>query len=134
MLGFGLRRETLVAYTIPVMRLGMAIVPRLVRLALACWLVAAPVTVFAQNAAACRHLAMHQGMHGSGPSKTPCWCGDMTGNTTLLVPEAPALPSIGAAIPCHTPPVNAWLAPRSDSPPASPSYAPTPPPPNGPRG
>jgi hypothetical protein len=115
------------------MRFGLRLIRRCTVLALACWLVAAPVTVFAQNAAACRHQAMHQSMHGSGPSKTPCWCGDMTGNTALLAPEAPALPSLGATIPSHTAPVSAWLAPRSDSPPASPSYTPTPPPPNGPR-
>lgn len=115
------------------MRLGLRLIRRCTVLALPCWIVAAPVAVFAQNAAACRHNAMHQGMHAGGPSDAPCWCDDMSGSTPLLAPEAPGLPSIRTPLPCGTAPAAAPVTLRSDSPPASPSYAPTPPPPNGPR-
>ena len=104
---------------------------RCIALALPCWMVAAPVATFAQIAAACRHQAMHQGMHHGTPSHAPCWCGEMTGNSPLLASDAPALPAdwsvprFGAAL------LTRVSALSSDAPPISPSYAPTPPPPNG---
>ncbi len=103
---------------------------RCIALVLPCWIMAAPVASFAHNAAACRHQAMHQGMHHGTPSRAPCWCGDMTGNTALLAPEAPALPAHWSGLPNAAAPPTAPIALPSDAPPISPSYAPTPPPPN----
>ena len=105
---------------------------RCIALALPCWLVAAPVASFAQNAAACRHQAMHQGMHHGTPSHVPCWCGDMTGNSSLLASGAPALPAGWAVLPSGATPPTALIALPSDTPPDSPRYAPSPPPPNEP--
>jgi hypothetical protein len=102
---------------------------RCIALALPCWIVAAPVATFAQNAAACRHQAMHQGMHHGTPSRAPCWCGDMTGNTASLATEAPALPAHWSVVPDAVA-LTAPIALPSDAMPISPSFAPTPPPPN----
>jgi len=104
---------------------------RCIALALPCWMVAGPVAAFAQNAAACRHQAMHQGMRHGTPSHAPCWCGDMTGDTALLASDAPALPSNWTALPTAAAPLATVIPLPSDAPPISPSYAPTPPPPNG---
>jgi hypothetical protein len=103
---------------------------RCIALALPCWIVAAPVATFAQNAAACRHQAMHQGMHHGMPGHAPCWCGDMTGNAALLASDAPALPSDWTVLPSGAAPLGTVITLPSDAPPISPSYAPTPPPPN----
>jgi hypothetical protein len=116
------------------MRFGLRLIRRGAVLALPCWIVAAPVVVSAQHAAECRHLAMHQTMHRGGPEQAPCWCDDMAGTTAVFAPEAPALPAIQIVLPDHATPGSAPLPSRTDSPPASPSYAPTPPPPNGLRG
>jgi hypothetical protein len=104
---------------------------RCIALALPCWMVAAPVASFVQTAAACRHQAMHQGTHHGTPSRAPCWCGEMTGNTPLLASHAPALPADLAVELVGAAPLTSVAALPSDAPPISPSYAPAPPPPNG---
>jgi hypothetical protein len=73
------------------MRLRLGLMRRCIALALPCWMVAAPVASFAQNAAACRHHMMHHGMRHGGPLQTPCWCGEMSGNTAAAPLESPAL-------------------------------------------
>ncbi len=99
-------------------------------LAFACWVMAVPLTSFAHDAALCRHRAMHQGMPTGDSSGAPCWCSDMAGDATLFAAETPSLPAdliLMPAAPLFTGPVTLPLA---GSPPASPAYAPTPPPPN----
>jgi len=80
---------------------------------------------------ACRHAAMHHSMrHHGGPGGGPCWCDDMTGGGTPLIPTVEAVsPATTAVI---LPVCNA-VAPVFQAPltPESPSFAPTPPPPNG---
>lgn len=103
---------------------------RLFALTFACWVMAAPLTSFALDAALCRHRAMHQDMAPRDSSGAPCWCSDMAGNATLIAAERPSLPADLILLPAGPPPGGAITLPLTGSPPASPSYAPTPPPPN----
>jgi hypothetical protein len=103
---------------------------RLFALTFACWVMAVPLTSFARDAALCRHRAMHQDMSSRDSSGAPCWCSDMAGDATLFAAETPSLPAdliLLPAAPLFTGPV---ALPLTGSPPASPTYAPTPPPPN----
>ncbi len=107
--------------------------PRLIlfTLAAACWLAAGPGGATLQGMLACRHHATHQAHpgHGGAPADGPCFCGEMSGNTDLVLsvavpaplPESPAI-----AVP------DQILVASSPFPlPPSPSFGPTPPPPNG---
>jgi hypothetical protein len=79
---------------------------------------------------ACRHTAEHHAMQHAGSNGGSCWCDDMTGGGFTLLPVTEALPAAvtfvatamsQAVVPAvHVSPV-----------PQSPSYPPTPPPPNG---
>jgi len=79
---------------------------------------------------ACRHMAMHHATYHGGPAGAPCWCDEMTGGGLTLQPVAEAVPPVTT--------IMTASAPRMIAPamhvvriPESPSYAPTPPPPNG---
>lgn len=103
---------------------------RLFGLAFACWVMAAPLTSFARDAALCRHRAMHQGMAAGDPSGAPCWCSDMAGNAAPIAAETLCLPADLILISVGAGSETAIAPSGAGSPPASPSYAPTPPPPN----
>ena len=103
---------------------------RLFALTFACWVMAAPLTSFALDAALCRHRAMHQDMSSGDSSGAPCWCDDMAGHTTLIATETPSLPADRILLPAGPRPAGSITLPLTGSPPASPSYAPSPPPPN----
>jgi hypothetical protein len=80
---------------------------------------------------ACRHAAMHHSMrHHGGPGGGPCWCDDMTGGGVTLQPVVEALPSativVSSSIQEVVAPIDLIVLI-----PDSPSFAPTPPPPNG---
>jgi hypothetical protein len=79
---------------------------------------------------ACRHMAMHHALPHGAPADGPCWCDQMTGGGIPLQPIVEALPALTPAV---TPPVYQAVAPvyRAVVFPKSPSFAPTPPPPNG---
>jgi hypothetical protein len=89
-----------------------------------------PLASFALDASLCRHRAMHQDMSPGTPSDAPCWCSDMTGNATLIAAETPSLPAELILLPAGSLPSWSIGLPLTGSLPASPSYAPTPPPPN----
>jgi hypothetical protein len=112
------------------MRFPLRSVRRLLALAFSCWVIAVPLTSFARDAALCRHLAMHEGMPPDDRSGAPCWCSDMTGNTTPIAAETPSLPADNILLPAGAVPRQAIAMPFTGSHPPSPSYAPTPPPPN----
>jgi hypothetical protein len=110
----------------------MRATPRLIlfTLAAACWLVAGPGGATLQGVLACRHHAMHQSHpgHGGAPADGPCYCGEMTGSADLALSvavPAPLLATPAIAVPEQ---VRLWLSlfPL----PPSPSFSPTPPPPN----
>jgi hypothetical protein len=103
---------------------------RLIAFAFACWAIAAPLTSYARNSLLCRHQAMHQGMQHGTRSSAPCWCNDMTGSGPLILTETASLPADLIRMPDNPAPRLTIVAPPIASPPPSPSYAPTPPPPN----
>jgi hypothetical protein len=107
--------------------------PRLILFALAaaCWLVAGPGGATLQGVLACRHHAMHQSHpgHGGAPAGGPCYCGEMTGSADLAV--SVALPAPLPAPSAIKMPVGTVTYRSLFSLPPSPSFAPTPPPPNG---
>ena len=111
------------------MRLLLRLSRRSFVLALPCWIMAVPLATLAQNASVCRHQ-MSQGMRHHGPSDAPCWCADMAGGATLLAPEAPAVPVEAAPIPGSQIPTPSRAPASVVTVPPSPSYPPTPPPPN----
>jgi len=107
--------------------------PRLIlfTLAAACWLAAGPGGATLQAVLACRHHALHQSHpgHTGAPKDGPCFCGQMTGSADLALSVAvpaplPASPAI--ALPGQVP-----MYPPVFPLPPSPSFSPTPPPPNG---
>lgn len=112
------------------MRLTVRSGRRLFALAFACWVMAVPLTSFARDAALCRHRAMHQDMSPRDSSGAPCWCSDMAGNATPIAAETPSLPADLVVMPAGPRSAGSIALPRAGSPPTSPSYAPTPPPPN----
>lgn len=112
------------------MRLALQSARRLCALGLCCWVMAAPLTAFARDAALCRHRAMHQGMAPGDSSRAPCWCSDMGGNATVIATETPSLPAERVLLPADPVPGLAIVAPIAGLIPPSPCYAPTPPPPN----
>lgn len=103
---------------------------RLLALAFACWVMALPLASFALDASLCRHRAMHQDMSPGDSSGAPCWCNDMAGHATLIATETPSLPADLILMPAGPPSGSSITLPLTGSPPASPAYAPTPPPPN----
>jgi len=113
------------------MRLRLASFRRLVTLALPCWLLGGPLASTLQSVAVCpHHDAMPSPMgHGAG-TQAPCWCPDMSGAAAVELPTLPAatpeptgptisLPVVAIALPLQSLPL-----------PESPSFPPTPPPPN----
>jgi len=101
-------------------------------LAASCWLTAGPGGVTIQAMIACQHHETHQvphGDHAGGPSDGPCFCDEMTGGSDLVL--SPAVPTPVVAQPVVTPTIRAQLDPSPVRLPPSPSFAPTPPPPNG---
>lgn len=75
---------------------------------------------------------MHQDMQHGTRSSAPCWCNDMTGSGPLIVTETASLPADLIRMPGNPAPRLAIVALPVASLPPSPSYAPTPPPPNEP--
>ena len=112
------------------MRFALRSARRLFALTFSCWVMAVPLTSFARDAALCRHRAMHQDMSPGDPSGAPCWCSDMTGNDALIAAETPSLPADLILLPASPLSGRAITLTLTGSPPASPSYTPTPPPPN----
>ena len=109
------------------MSIRMNVFRRLVALALPCWFAAGPLTSVVQSTAACRqHTAMHHRMHHDAP----CWCDEMTGGSSTVVPTAPAVPPepVVLNIPASS---LIRVTPRALPRPTSPDFAPSPPPPNG---
>ena len=101
----------------------------LLTLAAVCWLTAGPGGLTVREVLVCRHhMAHHMAGQTSSPADGPCVCDQMTGGLDLAVSSAVPAPlahDVGLR-----PPVVAPL-PTSRFPlPASPTYAPTPPPPN----
>ncbi|HET9707444.1 MAG TPA: hypothetical protein VFP39_03980 [Gemmatimonadales bacterium] len=113
------------------MRLRLRAFRRLVTLALPGWLLGGPLASTLQSMAACpHHDAMPASMdHGAG-TQAPCWCAGMSGATAVEVPTLPA------ATPESTGPILSlsivFVSLQRQSPmlPESPSFPPTPPPPN----
>ena len=107
--------------------------PRLIlfTLAAACWLAAGPGGATLQGALACRHHATHQSHpnHGGAPADGPCFCGEMTGSADLAL--SVAVPAPLPASPAITLPEQMLVYPSHFPLPPSPSFSPTPPPPNG---
>lgn len=110
--------------------------PRLIlfTLAAACWLAAGPGGATTRALLACRHHATHHAAGGGGgghhtlPSDGPCFCGEMTGSADLALSvavPAPLTESPAIALPEQLL-VYLSLFPL----PPSPSFTPTPPPPN----
>ena len=100
---------------------------RLVALALPCWFAAGPLTSVVQSIAACRHhAAMHHRMHHDAP----CWCDEMTGGSSTVVPPATALPPAPVAALAAPASTVLRVTPATVPLPASPAFAPSPPPPN----
>src|SRR2546425_1767334 len=101
-------------------------------LAAACWLAAGPGGVTVDALIACRHHQAHHahGGHADVPSNGPCFCGEMTGGSDLVM--SPAVPA-----PLVAPPVVAVVLccaspPAPFPPPPSPSLPPPTPPPHPP--
>jgi hypothetical protein len=112
------------------MRFALRSGHRLFALAFACWVMAVPLTSFARDAALCRHRAMHQDMSPGDSSGAPCWCSDMAGHVTLIAAETPSLPADLILVPAGPRSGGTITLQLTGSLPASPAYAPTPPPPN----
>ena len=99
-------------------------------LAAACWLAAGPGGLTVREVLVCRHHAAHHtaGHHPASPADGPCYCDQMAGALDLAV--SPAVPTPLVPQLAILPPVAEW-SPASRIPfPASPTYSPTPPPPN----
>lgn len=79
---------------------------------------------------ACRHMAEHHSMHHRGTADGTCWCDDMTGSGLTLQPVTEALPP-GMTPVATSIPQAVVLAMHVVPIPESPTYPPTPPPPNG---
>src|SRR2546425_7465808 len=62
-------------------------------LAAACWLAAGPGGATVDALIACRHHQAHHahGGHAGAPSNGPCFCGEMTGGSDLVM--SPAVPA-----------------------------------------
>jgi len=107
--------------------------PRLIlfTLAAACWLAAGPGGATLQGVLACRHHATHQSHpgHRGAPADGPCFCGEMTGSADLVL--SVAVPAPLPASPAIAMPEQALIDPSLFPLPPSPSFSPTPPPPNG---
>ena len=108
-------------------------VPRLVLFgtAAACWLAAGPGGVTVQALLASHHHALHQSHpgHGGAPTDGPCFCGEMTGGSDLVVSIAVPTPPVASpliVLPERTAPPQP-LVPS----PQSPSFPPASPPPIG---
>lgn len=78
---------------------------------------------------ACQHQAMHHAMQ-HGAADRPCWCDQMTGGGTSEQPVVEALPPVTTVVVSLLPYAVVPLAATVPAP-ESPSFAPTPPPPNG---
>lgn len=78
---------------------------------------------------ACRHMAAHHASHHGDPVGGTCWCDEMTGGGLTLQPVNEALPPV---VSINAPPIAAADVAVNDAiaMPDSPSFAPTPPPPN----
>ena len=111
----------------------MRTVPRLAFfvLAAACWLAAGPGGETTRALLACSHAAMHHmsGRHHSAAGDAPCFCDQMTGGLDLAV--STAVPTAPVAAPAVAVPVGIAMYQSVSPLPASPSFAPVPPPPNG---
>ena len=98
-------------------------------LAAACWLAAGPAGVTVREVLLCHHAAHHMGgQHAAPPPQGPCFCDQMTGGLDLAVSTAvptPPVPEV-ALRPSFivAPPASPFSSPPS------PTYSPTPPPPN----
>jgi hypothetical protein len=101
----------------------------LLTLAAVCWLAAGPGGLTVREVLVCRHHAAH---HMAGQTSSPadgrCVCDQMTGGLDLAVSTAVPTP-LGHHVMLRPPVVMPLLASRFPRP-ASPSYSPTPPPPN----
>ena len=110
--------------------------PRLILFTLAatCWLAAGPGGATTRALLACRHHATHHAAGGGGgghhtlPSDGPCFCGEMTGSADLALSVAVAAPL--PASPAIALPEQVLVYPSLFPLPPSPSFTPTPPPPN----
>jgi hypothetical protein len=113
------------------MQLRLRSFRRLIPLALPCWLLGGPLASTLQSVAACpHHDTMPSSMgHGAG-TQAPCWCSNMSGAAAVEVPTllAATLEPTGPAI--GLPIVTVELPLKSLALPESPSFPPTPPPPN----
>ena len=113
------------------MRLRIRSFRRLVILALPCWLVGGPLAATLQGLASCPHdQAMRGPMHHNGGSEAPCWCPDMGGPGAVELPTVPAASPEPATMLATAPIWTEAAAVGSIPLPTSPSFAPTPPPPN----
>ena len=113
------------------MRLHVRSFRRLVTLALPCWLVGGPLAGTLQSVAACpHHDTMPSPMEHDAGSTAPCWCPNMSGAALAAVPTLPAAnpeptgPTTGLLIIAVDPQLQSLAVPDS------PSFPPTPPPPN----
>ena len=129
-IGDPLRQLRSARYTIREMRLRIRSFRRLVTLALPCWLLGGPLAATLQSVAVCpHHDAMPSSMHQGAGSTAPCWCPNMAGSATAQVPTLPAAPE-HAASGFTVPTVTEIIRPQAVTLPSSPSFAPSPPPPN----
>ncbi|HYT83080.1 MAG TPA: hypothetical protein VEK86_06495 [Gemmatimonadales bacterium] len=102
----------------------------LLLVAAACWLSAGPGGVTVRAIMACQHRQAHpHAGHAGMPSDAPCFCGEMTGGSSLAV--STAVPAVLPAAPTIPRPVQARAYPSPAPLPPSPSLAPESPPPNG---
>jgi len=99
-------------------------------LAVACWLAGGPGGGTVREWLVCRHHAAHHmaGGHATAPSNGPCFCDQMTGGLDLAVSTAVPTP-LGYDV-VILPPVAEPSRVVAFPIPLSPSFPPTPPPPN----
>jgi len=99
-------------------------------LAAACWLAAGPGGATVDALIACRHHQAHHahGGHAGAPSNGPCFCGEMTGGSDLVM--SPAVPAALVARPVMAVVLRCASYPAPFPLPPSPSFAPESPPPN----
>jgi hypothetical protein len=98
-------------------------------LAAACWVAAGPAGVTVREVLLCHHAAHHMGeQHPATPPQGPCFCDQMTGGLDVAVSTAVPTPPV-PAVTLRPSVVVAPPASPCSSPP-SPTYSPTPPPPN----
>jgi hypothetical protein len=117
--------------TLREMRLRVHSFRRLVPLALPCWLLGGPLAATLQSVAACpHHDTMPSTMgHGAG-TQAPCWCPNMSGAAAVEVPTLPAVTPEPSGPILNLPVIAVLLPLQSLTLPESPSFPPTPPPPN----